>query len=409
MGDILFLAHRVPFPPDRGDKMRSYHLLRHLAGLARVHLATFADDAADIAHADALRPLVGSLHVEQRARSTAAAATVALASGRPVSLAAFDSPGMRAAVAALLADEPIDTVFAFSGQMAQFVPSVGDFRFVMDFVDVDSAKFGDYARAASPPLRWLHRREERLLAAFEASVAARTRLSLFVSDAEAALFRERSGVGGGKVAVLGNGIDLDFYRPDAVIPPLGDDVRGQGPLIVFTGQMDYRPNVTAALAFARDVLPGVRERHPEARFAIVGRNPVVALRKIDGAGGVVVTGAVADVRSWLAAADVVVAPLAIARGVQNKLLEAMAMARPVVASPAAFAGLEATPGRDLLVCEADVMASVVAELLSEPARANRIGSAARTRVEQGYAWEARLAPLAAMVGRGARSPVGAAA
>ena len=407
MGDILFLAHRVPFPPDRGDKMRSYHLLRHLAGLARVHLATFADDPADMRHAEALRPLVGRLHVERRTRSTPVAGLAALAGGRPVSLAAFDSTEMRRAVTAMLAEEAIDTIFAFSGQMAQFVPDDGGRRFVMDFVDVDSAKFEDYAGTTRPPTRWLHRREARLLGAFEAAVAARADLSLFVSDAEAALFRARSGAE--RVATLENGIDLDFYRRDAAFPLLPAGDRGESPLIVFTGQMDYRPNVAAATTFAGEILPAIRRRHPDARFAIVGRNPVSALRKLDGVGGVHVTGAVPDVRSWLAAAAVVVAPLAIARGVQNKLLEAMAMARPVVASPAAFEGLEATPGRDLIVADGDTMASAVAGLLDDPARAAGIAAAGRAQVENRYAWGTRLAPLRAIVGREQRVPAVAAA
>lgn len=395
MRDILFLAHRVPYPPDRGDKMRSYHLLRHLAGLARVHLVTFADDAADVVHAEALRPLVGTLHVERRTRSTPVAALAALASGRPVSLAAFDSPALGAAVAAILRQEPIDTVFAFSGQMAQFVPTVGGLRFVMDFVDVDSAKFGDYACSAVPPLSWMHRREERLLAAFEARVAARADLSLFVSEAEAALFRTRSGLGPDKVAALENGIDLAFYDPAAAFPRLG---AAAAPLIVFTGQMDYRPNVAAALRFAADVLPAIRARHPDARFAIVGRKPAAALGRIDGAAGVTVTGAVPDVRSWLAAADVVVAPLAIARGVQNKLLEAMAMARPVVASPAAFEGLRAVAGRDLLVADTGAMAADVIKLLEDEPLSAALAAAGRALVERHYAWEARLAGLAGLVG-----------
>jgi glycosyltransferase involved in cell wall biosynthesis len=136
---------------------------------------------------------------------------------------------------------------------------------------------------------------------------------------------------------------------------------------------------------------------------------VPALRRIDGANGVQVTGAVTEVRSWLAAADIVVAPLDIARGVQNKLLEAMAMARPVVASPAAFEGLDARPGRDLIVAGDDAMATAVADLIAEPARAAELATAARLQVERRYAWDARLAPLAAMLGRPAQVALGAAA
>jgi sugar transferase (PEP-CTERM/EpsH1 system associated) len=403
-GDILFLAHRVPFPPDRGDKMRSYHLLRALASMARVHLATFADDEADVAHAEALRPLVGRLHVERRSRSTRRAGLTALARGTAVSVEAFASASMQAGVRAMLDEEPIDTLFAFSGQMAQFVPD-GSFRFVMDFVDVDSAKFADYARSATGPVRWIHAREERKLAAFERAVARRADLSLFVSDAEADLFR--SGAGRANVATLENGVDLGYYSPTADFVPLSGGERGKGPLIVFTGQMDYRPNVAAALRFASEVMPQVRAKRPDACFAIVGRKPDAALLRIHGKGGVRVTGAVADVRSWIAAADVVVAPLEIARGIQNKVLEGMAMARPVIASPAAFEGIDAVPGRDLLVAPLGGMTSGILGLLADPERAAQIAGAARSLVQARYAWDARLASLAGILGRHRSEPVSA--
>jgi sugar transferase (PEP-CTERM/EpsH1 system associated) len=404
----LFLAHRVPYPPDRGDKMRSYHLLRQLAGLGRVHLCTFADDAADLAHADALRPIVGRLHVERRTRRKAVAGLASVLRGRPVSVEAFASRSMQAAVTAILKAEPIDTVFVFSGQMAQFVPAVSP-RFVMDFVDVDSAKFADYGRASRGSIGWLHRREARLLAGFERAVAARADLSLFVSDAEAAIFRSTVAASGSEIAVVENGIDLTAYAPDADFRPLTPEQRGPGPLIVFTGQMDYRPNVEAALRFAGKVMPALRAVHPEARFAVVGRSPDPALRRIDGVGGVHVTGAVTDVRSWLSAADIVVAPLEIARGIQNKVLEGMAMARPVVATRAAFEGIDAVPGRDLIVAQVDVMAAAILSLIADPDAARALGAAARALVERRYAWEARLAPLAAMVGRAAPPGLDAAA
>jgi sugar transferase (PEP-CTERM/EpsH1 system associated) len=407
-GEILFLAHRVPYPPDRGDKMRSFHILRHLAGLAPVHLATFADDDADIAYADALRPMLRTLHVEKRAQSTVTAALRALPRGRPISVEAFASGSMQRAVNRALAEASIQTIFAFSGQMAQFVPDRPR-RFVMDFVDVDSAKFAAYANAAPRATRWLHAREARLLGAYERGVAARADLSLFVSAPETAAFRAAGGPTGRSVVTLENGIDLAYYDPSAGFDPLPAAARSRGPLIVFTGQMDYRPNMDAAGGFARTVLPVIRTRYPDACFAIVGRNPDVAIRRLDGHDGVMVTGAVADVRGWIAAADIVAAPLSIARGIQNKVLEGMAMARPVVASPAAFEGIDAEPGRDLVVAPAGEMAGTIVDLLAEPERTAAIARAGRALVERRYGWDARLRPLAAMVGFGEPSPADAAA
>jgi polysaccharide biosynthesis protein PslH len=391
-GDILFLAHRIPYPPDRGDKIRSFHELRNLARLGRVHLACFADDEADAANLPALREALGGAlgeaQVEIRRTGRVAAGAKALVEGKPVSLTLFDSAALRAFVNGLLARVRLGTIFSFSGQMAQFVPEGCRARFVMDFVDVDSAKFEAYAQRGA--MAAVHRREGAKLAAFEHATAARADVSLFVSEAEAALFRHRSGLESADIRALQNGVDLDYFDPSGGVEPVPVDE----PLIVFTGQMDYAPNVDAVTWFAAQVMP----RLPEARFAIVGRNPTAPVRRLAGP-RVTVTGAVPDVRSWLAAADVVAAPLRIARGVQNKVLEAMAMARPVVASPAAFEGIEATPGRDLLVADgAEAQAEAIRSLLTDSTRAAALGAAARRRVEEAYSWQARLAPLAEIVG-----------
>jgi sugar transferase (PEP-CTERM/EpsH1 system associated) len=396
--EILFLAHRIPFPPDRGDKIRSWHLLEHLGGLGRVHLACFADDEADLAHLPALRERMGDrlgeAHVEIRTTGKARAGARALIEGRPVSLTLFDSAAMRGFVAGILARPSVGTVFAFSGQMAQFVPEAVRQRFVMDFGDMDSAKFASYGEQGGP-LAAIHRREAGKLFAFERSVAARADICLFVSEAEAGLFRNKAGLNGADIRALQNGVDLHFYDPDAPFGRIDRD----GPLIVFTGQMDYAPNVDAVTWFADEVLPLV----PDARFAIVGRKPPEAVVRLGKRDRVVVTGEVADIRSWLAAADIVVAPLRIARGIQNKVLEAMAMARPVVASPAAFEGIEAEPGRDLIVAGTpEAQAEAIRALLADPLAAEAIGKSARGRMAQAYRWEARLAPLAAMVGIGGR-------
>lgn len=395
MGDILFLAHRVPWPPDRGDKIRSWHLLRKLMTLAPVHLACFADDDADLAHGATLAPRLASIHIEKRSRLPLARALRSLMTGAPLSVGLFDSAGIRGFVAERIATGGIDCIFAFSGQMAQFVPEQHGARFVMDFVDVDSAKFASYATGARAPMRWVHAREARRLAAFEQATAARADMSLLVSEAEAALFRQRTGFGPDRVQALENGVDLEAFTPD------GDFVRPSrtGPLIVFTGQMDYRPNVEAVTRFANASFPAIRAARPDARFAIVGRRPDPAVRALADLPGVIVTGEVPDVRGWLAAADVVVAPLGIARGVQNKVLEAMAMVRPVVASPAAFEGIDARPDEELLVIEDSMaQAEAVLALLADPQRAHALGRAARARVEARYGWEARLKRLPEILG-----------
>jgi sugar transferase (PEP-CTERM/EpsH1 system associated) len=291
----------------------------------------------------------------------------------------------------MLAGDRIGTVFAFSGQMAQFVPETLSQRFVMDFGDMDSAKFAQYADEGAGPMRWINRREGEKLFAFERATAARADASLFVSEAEANLFRARTGLA--NIQPLSNGIDVDYFDPAADFPRLSPEQRGDRPMILFTGQMDYAPNAAAVGWFAGKALPLI----PGARFVIAGRNPVPSVRALAG-DRVHVTGAVADIRSWLAAADIVVAPLRLARGIQNKVLEAMAMAKPVCASPAAFEGIEAEPGRHLVVADtAEAMAESIRSLLADRGRADALGQAARRHVVHSYTWQARLGPLADIV------------
>ena len=234
---------------------------------------------------------------------------------------------------------------------------------------------------------------------FERQVARRADLCTFVSEAEAQLFRTASGLGQGKIQALENGVKLDFFDPDADFALLSAEERGAGPLMVFTGQMDYRPNVEAVDSFACEVMPQILARHPDARFAIVGRNPTPQVQGLADLPGVIVTGGVPDVRPWLAAADVVVAPLRIARGIQNKVLEAMAMARPVVASAQAAEGIDAVEDRDFLVADGvDREAEMVLALLDDPQRANAIGAAARDRMVARYGWDAVLSGLPSLIG-----------
>ena len=398
MAEILFLVHRAPWPPDRGDRIRSWHMFEALAKLAPVHVAALADNIEDAAAAEAkLAPLCKSLCVEVRSASRPVALASAVLRGEPVSNRLFRNAALAEHVGALLALGTVTHIVAFSGQMAQYLPAGFDGPVIMDFVDVDSAKFATYAEQDKrQPLHWVHAREARKLGAFEAEVARAVDASLFVSEAEARLFRDRSALGTDTIHAVGNGIDTDHFDPALPFERVGG---GEGPLAVFTGQMDYRPNIDAVQWFASAVLPLVRKAHPQARFAIVGRAPsseVGALQKLP---GVIVTGAVPDVRPWLAAADAVVAPLLLARGVQNKLLEAMAMARPVVASAAAATGIDAVPGEHLLVADAaEAMAADVVRLFDDPVGAAKMGTAARARMIERYGWEARLAPLAELLG-----------
>jgi polysaccharide biosynthesis protein PslH len=392
MNEILFLAHRIPWPADRGDKIRSHHILKRLSQMAPVHVGAFADDARDMGFTHEMKRHFASVHVELRNNPQWLGGLQAIAKGQPVSVTSFASALMQKWVDDLIRSGRISHVFVFSGAMAQYVPASFDGRFIMDFVDVDSAKFESYAGDGNPVMRWINAREGRMLAAFEKTVAARADANLFVSEDEAALFRTRSG---SDAMAIGNGIDTAFYNPAIKFPP----VETQAPLIVFTGQMDYRPNIEAVTDFALNAMPIIRKTHPEVAFAIVGRNPPASVTALAKHKGIIVTGAVDDVRSWLNAASVVVGPLRIARGIQNKVLEAMAMAKPVVASTAAAEGIYAQDGVHFLVAATvEEEASQVSILLSDPMTRDRLGQAARAHVAQHYSWAGQLAVLDDIMG-----------
>jgi sugar transferase (PEP-CTERM/EpsH1 system associated) len=391
MGDILFLAHRIPYPPDKGDKIRSWRLLERLATLGRVHLGAFVDDPADMAHAPFLKSMCASVMLPEIRKSDRWKRSVkGWLRGDPLSVALFYDSAMVEWVRETLRRHQIDRIVVFSGQMAPYaLPHLAGRKSVMDFVDIDSEKWAAYARAEHGWRRRIYKREAKLLRAAEKTATRHFGTSFFVSEDEAALFRKMAGSWASNVKAMSNGVDCGYFDPAAVVPVSP----GGRPFLVFTGAMDYRPNVDAVVWFVDRVWPRIRAAAPAAEFAIVGANPAAEVIKLRG-NGVAVTGRVADVRPFLAAADVAVAPLQIARGIQNKVLEAMAMARPVVATPQAFEGIEAVPGVHLLVsAKPEEIAGDILSLVADPARAQAMGQAARGHVAARYDWAATLAPL----------------
>ena len=389
MQDLLFLSHRIPYPPDKGEKIRAWHILRHLARSHRIHLGCFLDDPADRAHVAELRTHCADLHVVDIDRTRQKLRTLLRARpGRPLTLGYFADAGLEAWVRGKLSGG-IAQAFVYCSAMAPYLMQARGVRRVLDMVDVDSAKWSDYAARAAWPARLVWAREAHTLLAFERQAAAAFDRTVFVCEAEADLFRRLAPETAANIGWFDNGVDLDGFSPArGFASPFAED----GQQIVFTGTMDYWPNVDAVTWFAEAVLPQVRARCPAARFTIVGANPAPSVTALQNAPSIRVTGRVPDVRPYLRHAALVVAPLRIARGIQNKVLEAMAMARPVVASADAFAGLRATPGRDLLVAtDAAAFAEHCVAVLT--GRHPGLPAAARAVVEQHYAWDATLAGL----------------
>jgi polysaccharide biosynthesis protein PslH len=385
---LLYLVHRIPYPPNKGDKVRSFNLLRQLALNHRVHLGCFVDRPEDMQYVARLKEWCVDLHAvrlqPQRARI---ASLYGLVSGEALSLPYYRSAALHRWVEATVASNGISDAVVFSGPMAQYLDVPGLRRRVVDFCDVDSAKWTQYATGRRWPMSWLYRREGERLLAFERLAARRSDASVFVTESEAALFRRAAPEVADAVVAIQNGVDADYFSPAAAHD---DPYPDGGPVILFTGAMDYWPNVDAVCWFAQEVLPRILERHPDARFYIAGMNPAPEVRALAG-GHVFVTGMVADIRPWLAHADVVVAPLRVARGIQNKVLEAMAMGKAVVASTTCAAGLSAVSGRDLVTADgAEAFVHAVDALIADAPLRERTGALARECVLARYSWSAHF-------------------
>ena len=390
MEDLLLLIHRIPYPPNKGDKIRSYHLLKHLSQHYKVHLATFVDDPDDWQHVPTVQAMCTTSHFAKLNPLTARVRSMgAIFSNRSLSFDYYKDAGVQAWVDNAMASHKIDRVLVFSSPMAQYAETYPQARRVVDFCDVDSAKWRQYAETKSWPMNWVYEREADTLLAYERHVAKTCDASLFVSAPEADLFRTLAPESDARIGYFNNGVDTDFFSPErAYERPYADGERA----IVFTGAMDYWPNIDAVQWFAADVFPQLYAANPKLRFVIVGARPTAAVTALGQQPGVLVTGTVPDVRPYIHHAEICVAPLRIARGIQNKVLEAMAMARPMVVSPQALEGIDAEPGHELHLADgAPAFAAALTAMLAAPDAS--LGAAARAKVQREYSWPSKLARI----------------
>jgi sugar transferase (PEP-CTERM/EpsH1 system associated) len=381
---ILFLAHRLPYPPDRGDKIRSFNILKFLSQTHDVVVACpiIAEDERYLE--DIKRYCTAIDYVRINALEKYLNLLSALASGRSLSVAAFYNAALQDKITARLTKEKFDLIFAFSSQMARYVENIRSAKRVMDFVDVDSRKWLQLSTwTRNPVMKWLYRREADKLAQFEKDIAAGFDRSLFVSESEAQYFSRLAG-NGTQVDVVHNGVDFDYFSPNGGVRNKTD--------ILFTGVMDYYPNVDAVSWFVHKIFPLIKEQVPVARFWIVGRNPSKAVKRLHDGENVFVTGYVEDVRPYFEKCGVFVAPFRIACGVQNKILEALAMGLPVVATPIGAEGLisDSLPV-DIATCEGDFSRCVTG--FASQGYEHRNGANRSTWVKRYYSWEANLSVI----------------
>ena len=389
--DILFLAQRVPYPPDRGDRITTWNILQHfLQKGRRVRLACFLENSRDeaaLAHLEGLGIDVLSERIHPALRKLRCMPH--LLGRQPLTLPYFYSHKIRSGIDRWLDEGTPELAFAYSSSMGQYLLGAGErlsnVRRIMHFAELDSDKWAQYASQKVFPGSWVYGREARLLLAFEQRLAHAVDLNLVVSSVEKELFEER--IPGAPVAVLRNGVDLEHFRPGPM------ELR-EPETLIFTGVMDYHPNVDGVLHFVRRLWPRIRAARPSARFLIVGAHPSAEIRALHGRDGIEVSGRVESTVPWFERASVAVVPLRIARGIQNKVLEAMAMGLPTVVTPKAFQGIRAQPGQDLFVPEDDegFLRDTLALLDSTELRQG-MGKAAREAMEASYQWSQILEGL----------------
>jgi len=388
--DILYVTHRVPYPLDKGERIRTYYLLRYLAGRARVHLASLADEPASAETTAHLSQMTARFAAVKHGVSKWVGGAKSFLAGGTISEGMFASAGLRKLLTAWTADTSFHGVVLSASSLASYLtrPGFGRAVTVVDAMDVDSQKWLDYAAASAPPKKWLYAAEGKRLRRTEQRISRLANAVTFVSERESQMVREYCDPA--KIVTVTFGADLAYYAPQPHPDPSG---------VVFVGALDYKPNVDGICWFAKSVWPTLRHRAPAAVLKIVGRQPTPAVKELGSIPGVEVVGPVPDVRPHLAAAAVVVAPLMIARGLQNKVLEAMAFGKSVVCSPAALAGfghhehLPAVPADTV-----EEWVTRVAALLGDPFRRQELGDAGRWYAATYHDWRTCLAPFGRALG-----------
>ncbi len=385
MRHLLFIAHRVPFPPNKGDRIRNFHVIRALSRHFKVHVVAFAEPDEPQWAPPGLLEVCESATVVPLPSGRTRSLLKALLSGHSVSEAHYSRWPMVCRIVELVGRHKIDLFWAGSSALAPYLLKLPGRRYI-DFMDVDSDKWRQYAeRSGNPLARWIYRRESRRVAALEARAIQGTDATFVVAEGERTLLLERLG-NDAPVITAGNGVTPvnDFG------PPMAD----RPEQVVFTGAMDYWPNEDAVIWFADKVWPTVLADRPDARFVIVGANPTRAVDALAERAGIEVTGTVPEVAPYLASSRLMVAPLRMARGIQNKVLEGMAAGLPVVTTPEGADGIHAMDGEHFVVrADPDRTAEEVIRLLADPQAGVALGARARELIHTVYTWESQLTPL----------------
>jgi len=394
MKNLLFLAHRIPYPPNKGDKIRSYHFLKGLAENYNIHLAAFIDDQEDWGYVDKVKLLTADSFFGNINPSLAKLKSLSgLMSNKALTLPYYYSSQMQVWVDKTILENKIEKIFIFSSAMAQYVQKHQNLDIVIDFVDVDSDKWLQYSKKAKWPMSWVYRREAKRLLEFDSKIAQLAKMNIFVSQEESLLFGSLIDNKLNTISFVNNGVNTDYFDVNEQDENPYLDKKN---IIVFTGAMDYWANVDAVTWFVKEVFPMIKEQCMDDQFYIVGSKPTKEVVSLANNEDVFVTGRVEDIRPYLSFSNVVVAPLLIARGIQNKVLEAMSMGKRIVATPQAIEGIKISNQAVSIEEKVETFSQQVLSYLNESETSHYVNEN-RQFVEKNFSWDASLKRLTQMI------------
>ncbi|MFT2090386.1 TIGR03087 family PEP-CTERM/XrtA system glycosyltransferase [Paraglaciecola sp. 2405UD69-4] len=399
--NILLLSHRVPFPPNKGEKIRTFHQVQHLNELGhQVHLIAPYEDETELVYFKALEDSLCSTVTTSLLSKKLVRLLKGLIKGKALSVANFYNLKLQKQFDDFVTKNNIDAIICSASSVAEYVFKSEALEamkraplLIMDFMDVDSDKWGQYKESSSFPMSLIYSREQRLLKAYEKQIVEQFDTCYLIAEAEVNLFNEKV-IKSDKVQVMGNGLDTSAYYPNPLKKQSG------GSTFLFTGVMNYKPNEDAVLWFVKECWPSILKTHPESRFIIAGMSPSSDILQLKNEESIEVTGFVDDILPYYHQADIFVAPFRLARGVQNKVLQAFSCALPVISTPMGAEGILCTPGKDILIASTPAeFIQQAKKLISNTKLAESIAQNSEEIIKQNYSWQSQLKPLVSLLSR----------